>query len=167
LKLRHIPAVAVILLLASASLSQTRQRESLRGLNGVYVYVHPVGKEVEAGGLSTSQVQKAVQAQLREAGISLQDEPQPADGSANLVVIVNTVKTQGAYLYAVEVSLLQEVHLARRQEPDPFPAQTWGTKAIGLTSANRMDLILEPLKANVAEFIADFLAANAKPRQPA
>jgi hypothetical protein len=45
------------------------------------------------------------------------------------------------------VSLLQEVHLTRLQDPEPFPSQTWGAKALGLTSANRMDLILEPVKA--------------------
>jgi hypothetical protein len=163
---RHVSGVAIILLLASVSLAQTQQRESLRGLSGVYVYIHPLGKDVEAGGLATSQIQKAVQAQLRDAGITLQDEPQPADGSANLVVTIDTVKTQGVYLYEVEVVLLQEVHLARRQVPDPFPSETWGTKVIGLTTANRMDLILEPLKSTVAGFIADYSAVNAKPRAP-
>jgi hypothetical protein len=164
---KSIRVLAVLFLFASMAYSQTLPRESLRGLNGVYVYIHPVGKEVEAGGLSTAQIQKAVQTQLHEAGVPLHDEPQPADGSANFVVIINTVKARGMYLYEVEVSILQEVHLARRQEPDPFPAQTWGTKAMGLTSANRMDLILDPLKANIAEFIADYLAVNAKPRAPA
>jgi len=162
---KSIRILSMFFLLASAAPSQTRPRESLRGLNGVYVHVMPVGKDVEAGGLSTSQTQRAVQAQLREAGIPVHDEPQSANGSANLVVIIDTVKhPQGAYLYEVEVSLLQEVHLARRQDPDPFPAQTWSAKAIGLTSANRMDLILAPLREKVADFVADYFAVNAKPR---
>jgi len=79
------------------------------------------------------------------------------------VVIISTVKnTPGAYLYDVEVSLLQEVHLVRSQDPEPFPAQTWGAKALGLTGTNRMDLILEPLKARLADFVADYLAVNPK-----
>ena len=61
----------VILVLVPTGESQNRQRESLRGLNGVHVYVQPVSKEVEAGGLSTTQIQTAVERQLREAGISL------------------------------------------------------------------------------------------------
>ena len=163
---KFVQILTVVVLFASIAYSQTRQRESLRGLTGVYVTVPPVGKGVEGGGLSTSQVQQAVQAQLREAGIPIQDEPQPANGSANLVVIIDTVKhPQGAYLYEVEVSLLQDVHLARRQSPDSFPAQTWGGKAIGLTSANRMDLILEPVRERVGDFVADYLAANAKTRR--
>jgi len=160
---QSVPILVLFLFLSLTVHSQTRPRESLRGLSGVYVYVQPVEKDVEAGGLSTSQIQKVVETQLRGAGILLQSEPQPADGSANLVVIVNTVKhPQGAYIYDVEVSLLQEVHLARLQGTESFPSQTWSAKALGLTGANRMDLILEPLKARLADFAADYLAANPK-----
>ncbi|HWZ82011.1 MAG TPA: hypothetical protein VNW47_05280 [Terriglobales bacterium] len=152
-----------LLLFTSILQSQTRPRESLRGLDGVYLYVQPVGKDVEAGGLSTVQIQKAVEKQLHEAGIPIHSEPNPANGSANLAIIVDTLKhPQGAYLYDVEVSLLQEVHLARRQDLDSFPAQTWSAKAMGLTVANRMDLMIEPLKAKVADFVADYLAVNPK-----
>jgi hypothetical protein len=82
----------VILVFVSTGRSQTRQRESLRGLNGLYVYVQPVAKEVEAGGLSATQVRTAVEKQLREAGIPLQSEPQAANGSATLVIVMGTVK---------------------------------------------------------------------------
>ncbi len=155
-----------VLVSVSSSFSQTRQRESLRGLNGVYVYVQPVAKEVEAGGLSTIQIQSAVEKQLRGAGISLQSEPQAANGSATLIIAIGTVKrpAEEAYLFDVEVSLLQAVHLARRDDPDPFPAQTWSQKALGITGPKRMDLILEPLKARLGDFVNDYLSANAKPQ---
>jgi hypothetical protein len=158
-----IAPLTALLLFTSILHSQIRPKESLRGLTGVYLYVQPVGKDVEAGGLSASQIQKAVEMQLHEAGIPTHSEPNPANGSANLAIIVDTLKhPQGAYLYDVEVSLLQEVHLARRQDPDSFPAPTWSAKAMGLTVANRMDLMLEPLKAKVADFVADYLAVNPK-----
>ena len=160
--------VVGIVILASVSTggSQTRQKESLRGLNGVYVYVEPVAKEVEAGGLSRTQIQNAVQEQLREAGIPIQSEPQSANGSATLVIVISTVKrpAEAAYLFDVEVSLLQAVHLARQNDPDPFPAQTWSQKALGITGPNRMDLILEPLKVRVSDFANDYLSVNAKPQ---
>jgi hypothetical protein len=156
--------LTAFLLFGSILHSQTRPRESLRGLNGVYIYVLPVGKDVEAGGLSTGQIQKAVETQLREAGIPIQGEPNPADGSANLAITVDTLRhPQGAYLYDVEVSLLQEARLVRRQDSDSFPAQTWSSKAMGLTGAHQMSLILEPLKAKVADFVTDYLAVNPKP----
>lgn len=164
---RSLIAVGIVILVSvSVSQSQTRQRESLRGLNGVYVYVEPVAKEVEAGGLSTTEIQNAVQKQLREAGIALQSEPQSADGSATLIIVIDTVKrpAEAAYLFDVEVSLLQAVHLARRNDPDPFPAQTWSQKALGITGPTRMNLILEPLKVRVSDFVKDYLSMNAKPQ---
>ena len=162
---RILVILALILSVPAISDAQTRPRESLRGLPGVYVYVHPVEKDVEAGGLLRSQIQSAVEGALRKAGITIYSEPQPADGSANLTIVVDTIKhPQGPYLYSVEVSLLQEVHLARRREPDPFPAQTWSARAFGLTSPNRMDLILEPIRMKVDEFIGDYLAVNPKPK---
>lgn len=159
--------LTLLLLLVSVSYSQTRTKESLRGLTGVYVYVLPVGKEIEAGGLSRIQIQKAVQKQLSDAAITLYNEPQSAEGSANLAITIDTVKySQGAFLYTVEVELLQEVHLARRADPEPFAAQTWAAKAMGITGANRMDLILEPLKAKLGDFIADYLVVNPKTSTP-
>jgi len=163
MKTKLIGILTPLLLFASMLHSQTRPKESLRGLSGVYIYVLPLGREVEAGGLSSSQIQKAVETQLREAGIPIQREPNPADGSANLTIVVDTLKhPQGAYLYDIEVSLLQEVHLARLQGSDSFPAQTWGAKAMGMTGANQMNLMLAPLKAKVAGFVADYLSANSK-----
>jgi hypothetical protein len=152
---------AVLLFGVLFSQAQTKPRESLHGLHGVFLYIHPVGHDVEAGGLTTEQVKIVVEKSLKQAGLTVYNEPQPAEGSANLVVIIDIVKhPQGAFLYSVEVSLLQEVHLARTKEADPFPAQTWGSRALGLTSPNRTDLILEPLKAKVEDFIADYKAAN-------
>jgi hypothetical protein len=143
------------------SYTQTLPRESLRGLHGVFVHVLPVGKDVEAGGLSTTQVESSVKKALRNADIEVFSEPQPADGSANLAVVIDIVKhPQGPYIYAVEVSLLQQVHLARTGEAKPFPAQTWGAKAIGLTSPNRTGLILEPVIEKVNEFAQDYVAVN-------
>jgi len=122
--------------------------------------------DLEAGGLSTLQIQNAVEKQLRGAGISLQSEPQSANGLAKLVIVVGTVKrpAEEAYLFDVEVSLLQDARLARRNDSDPFPAQTWSQKALGITGPKRMDLVLEPLKVRVGDFVNDYLGVNAKPQ---
>jgi len=36
---------------------------------------------------------------------------------------------------------------------------------MGLTGANRMDLILDPLRVRVADFIKDYLAVNPNSKQ--
>jgi hypothetical protein len=141
--------------------SQARQEKSLRGLHGVFVYEHPVGKDIEAGGLSTNQIQNAVEKALRVAGIMVYREPQPAEGSTNLIIEINLVKhPQGPYLYGVEVGLVQEVYLSRTKGSEPLPAKTWSANALGLTSANRTDLILEPVQAKVNEFISEYQSVN-------
>jgi hypothetical protein len=160
---RIITTVAAVLVLAGVLQSQTKPKESLRGLNGVYLYVHPLDKDVEAGGLTAMKIKNAVETQLRSAGIPIHNEPNPANGSANLAILVNTLKhPQGVYLYDVGVSLLQEVRLTRLSAADSFPAQTWSTKALGLTTANRMDIMLEPIRAKVDDFISDYTAVNPK-----
>jgi hypothetical protein len=160
--LRKFLLLAVLSLCATLNChSQAHPEGSLRGLHGVFVYVHPVGKDIEAGGLSTNQIQNAVEKALREAGIIVYGEPQPAEGSANLIIEINLVKhPQGPYLYGVEVGLVQEVHLSRTKGSEPFPAKTWSANAIGLTSPNRADLILEPVIDKVNEFISDYRGVN-------
>jgi hypothetical protein len=163
--IRKVFVLAVLSLCAAlGSYSQTHAKESLRGLRGVFVYVHPVGKDLEAGGLSTTRVQSAVEKALRQAGIIVYGEPQPADGSANLIIETSIVKhPQGPILYGVEVALVQDVHLTRAKEAHPFPAKTWSANMLGLTTPNRTDLILEPVMSKVDEFIGDFKEVNRSP----
>jgi len=158
-------AVLSLLLLPSALGAQApSSKESMRGLSGVYIHVLPLQKELEANGLSATEIHKVVEGAVRKAGIVVYDTPQPVDGNANLAIVIDTVKhPQGPVIYGVEVSLLQEVHLMRQPNTNPTPGQTWSAKAIGLTSANQLHLILEPLGAKVGEFVRDFVAANPKP----
>ena len=155
--------VPAILLLGFAvnCYSQAHHEESMRGLHGVFIYVHPVDKDIDAGGLSTNQIHNAVVKALGSAGITVYSEPQPAEASANLIIEVNLVKhPQGPYLYGVEVALVQEVHLSRTKGSEPLPAKTWSANALGLTSANRTDLILQPVVAKVNKFIVEYRAMN-------
>jgi hypothetical protein len=117
--------------------SQTRSTESLRGLRGLFVYVDPLNKDLESGGLSKSQVQTEVEAILRRSSIIIESEPQSSESFANLAIVIDTVKhRQGPLIYSVEVSLLQKVRLARTPDAGVFPAQTWSVKAIGPAGAN-------------------------------
>jgi hypothetical protein len=146
---------------ATPSPAQTRPRESLRGLHGVYLYVAPVAKEVEAGGLTAAQVKKVSEKALKDAGLEIYSEPQPPEGSANVAVTIDLVKySDAAYLYSVNVSVLQEARLVRLPDEGTFPAQTWMAAAFGITGAHQMSLILEPLQAKLADFVNDFKTAN-------
>jgi len=146
---------------ATVSPAQTRARESLRGLRGVYLYVLPVAKEVESGGLTTVQIKKVAEQALKDAGLEIYSEPHPPESSANVAVTIDLVKyPDAAYLYSVNVSVLQEARLVRLPDEGTFPAQTWMAGAFGITGAHQMNLIMEPLQAKLADFVSDFKKAN-------
>ena len=67
---RCLIAVGIVILVSISTSQSPRQNESLRGLNGVYVYIQPVAKEAEAGGLSTLQIQNAVEKQFSSGRLS-------------------------------------------------------------------------------------------------
>jgi len=158
--------ITIMLSVAIGAFAQTKPRESLHGLHGVFVYVAPLDKTLLTGGLTAKQVQGEVESALLRAGITVFSEPRPEDGSSNLAFVIDIVKhPQGPIIYSVEISLLQEVRLARLPGGDSFPAQTWSEEAIGLTTASHAEVIMEPVKAKVEDFIRDYRAANEGAKQ--
>ena len=150
----------------ATSPAQTRPRESLRGLRGIYLYVAPVAKEVETGGLTTVRIRKVTEQALKDAGLEIYSEPQPPESSANVAITIDLVKySDAAYLYSVNVSVLQEARLVRLPDEGTFPAQTWMAAAFGITGAHQMNLIMEPLEAKLADFVNDFKRANGGARK--
>lgn len=136
-------------------------KESLRGLRGVFIKILPIASEAQADGLSLSQIQKIVESELRKAGVPICNESQISQEYASLAITMDTIKhPQGVYLFTVNVSVVQEVQIARQQKQGLFPAETYSKRALGLTTPNRMDIMYAPLKEKLSEFIRDYLAVN-------
>ncbi|MGI8670285.1 MAG: hypothetical protein ACR2J3_10655 [Aridibacter sp.] len=157
--------VFLSLILPSLSFAQqtTNTKESLRGLRGIFVNVLPVAKDAETDGLSANQLQKIVESELRKAKVPILTESKSGEEYANLVIVVDTIKhPQGVYLFTVNVSVVQNVQISRPQGKGIFPAEIYSKRFLGLTTPNRLDIINEPLKEKVGEFIKDYLAANSK-----
>ncbi len=156
--------VFLLLLLPILSFAQTSDaKESLRGLSGVFVSVLPIAKDAEASGLSADQLQKIVESELRKAGVPILSEAKLGEEYANLVIVIDTIKhPQGVYLFTVNASVVQAVQISRPRGKGVFPAETYSKRALGLTTPNRMDVINEPLKEKIREFIEDYLAVNPK-----
>jgi hypothetical protein len=162
--MRHLSAIVGLLLLTSISQAQTHApKESLRGLSGVYINVPEIDAGVQKAGLTTKQVKEKVEAQLRQAGITIHKQPQLADGSANLTIVVDIVTNpQGVYVFKVGVSLVQAVRLTRDPKGGEFASETWAANAIGLTTPARVDILYLPLREKVDDFIKAFEDVNAK-----
>lgn len=162
--MKHLFCITAFLLLVPMTHAQVRTpKDSLRGLQGVYVNVLAIDATVQKGGVTTKQVQAKVEAQLRKAGIRIYETPRPAEGDANLTIIVDTIKNpQGVYVFKVGVSLVQAVRLTRDANAGAFPSETWSAVAIGLTTPRQLDIIYKPLEEKVDEFVKAYTAVNPK-----
>jgi hypothetical protein len=152
-------------LTALADLQNSDTKESLRGLNGVFVISQLIDTKPE--GLSTNNIQKTVEATLHAAGIQVDTKPQNAHGDANLSITVNTVKDAqlGLYLFMVQVTVIQKVQLTRQSHAQPVAAQTWTRNIQGLTSPDRVDVIEQAIKQCVNMFTDDYWKVNPRPKQ--
>ncbi len=150
---------------AFAGLERSDTKQSLRGLGGVWVISQLV--DVQPEGLSTNDIQKMVEGAVRDAGIKVDSEPQSVHGDANLSITVNTVKDPqlGAYLFMVQVAVIQRVHLTRQTHGQPVAAQTWTRNVQGLTTPDRVDIIAQAVKQCVSAFIDDYWKVNERPKK--
>ena len=137
-------------------------QKSLRGISSVFVVVQPVNDDVSKQGLSTAHLRSVVEASLTKAGVNMAKEPQQKEGSANLIVTVDTIQQQGACLFTTRVALTQSVQLTRNAKLGTFAGQTWNALALGLTTPGQFEVIDQALQAKLTEFTTAFKAANAR-----
>jgi hypothetical protein len=143
------------------------QKDTLKGLRGVYVLVEPLKPEVEKY-LTIQQLQTDVELRLRQNGIRVLSEQEwlSAPGSPYLYVNVNIVVGEMSRLPAYSILLLlnQKVFLAR--DITKFcVASTWNIGSTGSVGLENIGTIREPVKDQVDQFINDYLAANPKDEQ--
>lgn len=145
---------------AQAQLARGDFKQSLKGLNGVYVVIQIVDEQPI--GITTNSIEALVKAMLGKARIAIQAEPQKANGNANLSIVIDTIKQPQLDIYAftVEVSVTQDVRLPRMPHADWISAETWRKSLQGITSPARTDVIGLALKQALAYFVADYRSAN-------
>ena len=137
------------------------QRESLRGLDGVYVLVEDLNDDTKRAGLTVAQIKTDVELKLRKVGIRIttREERLTEEGSPHLYVNVNVVGSQQYYAYNISVSLKQSVYLQRNFLLIRVP--TWTTGGAGKASSRS---IREDARKNLGDFvdrfINDYLAVN-------
>ena len=158
-------AISIILLAclgpaAQAQFQQSDYKQSLQGLNGVFLVIQIVDEQPE--GIATNSIETLVKTSLTDAGIPVQAEPQKANGDANLSIVIDTIKQPqlGIYAFTVEVSLTQDVRLSRLPHADGISAETWRKTLQGITSPDRMDVIQLALKQALKYFVTDYRAVN-------
>lgn len=166
---RRLQMKTVLLLLATMFLEtvpllgQTDDalyRKTLVGLTRISVLLENVDEDAQQRGLSAHQIQTDVELRLRQAGIPVADTSE--QGNPYLYVNVQTLRLErGAYVWHLEVQLLQRVALDRNPS-NTLLAPTWGSSKLGIIGADKLSQLRDDIRDMVDEFINAFLAANAK-----
>ena len=152
-------------LTASAEIQRADTKESLRGLDGVYVVTQMMDEQPEE--LTTNSIQALVISALADAGIPTNAAPKKFNGDANLSITVDIIKQPqlDVYVFTVEVAVTQDVKLSRLPSARWLSSETWSRTLLGVTSPDRTDVIEQALKKCLNAFVADYRAVNPKPTQ--
>jgi len=147
------------------------ERETLRGLKGVFVLIEYLKEDVAKAGLTDTILQTGVELKLRKAGIRVltEDEWFLTQGRPYLYVRVRTILIKGiqiwgthqhsGFIYGVTVQFNQDVILSRNRSISSS-AGTWGNSWIGtVIHLRNVRVVISDL---VDKFMNDYLAVNPK-----
>jgi len=164
---RSIALIAVVVVFISLepyvfAQDDENTRPTLRGLQGISLYVEPLDPQIEKMGLTRDQIQKDTVSRLKLAGINLMttEEFLEVRGHPYLYVNVNIsmLRTQIIrYLYYIRVELNQEVVLVRAPNAK-ISTVTWSAGGWGIDFS--LDNIRQTVKAQVDKFINAYLTEN-------
>ncbi len=135
-------------------------RETLRGINGVFLLVEVVEPEIERAGLTRGQIKTDVEQKLRMAGLNVlaPEEATKTPGRPWLAVYPNIHTTDGKYVYATMLYSYQDISLVRNNKRSI--ASTWSTASYGTTQ--KLANIRSKIKDLVDAFLNALLSVNPK-----
>ena len=134
---------------------RTLQRESLYGLEGVYVVVEGLGQVIEKNGLLTSRLQTDVEEELSKAGIPVLPRSEVGPMDPFLYVNVNAHKLDELFFYSIRVELHQSVTLVRDPSIE-MQATPWDVGSVGSVGSANLYQIREAVKEYIREFISAY-----------
>jgi hypothetical protein len=138
-------------------------RETLRGLQGVYVNIElAASSEIDIKSLS-KQVQSDVESKLKSAGINLlsKEELFSVTGGPFLLVRVDLMKHEGKYISFILIQLYQHVFLIKTPRDVTYPAVTWSTDGVQAV-LNALEQMRGIVLEEVDRFAQEFRSANPK-----
>jgi hypothetical protein len=161
-----IGIVACLVAAAPApALDTPNERITLVGLTGVHVVVADVDGQGEGVGLGSRNLQVELEQQLRKAGLRALGASEALKSASRPTLelrlqLGRAREDPPLYLYSVELSLRQQIQLARNRTIESF-AVTWSDPpAVGLVDGARLSLVRDAIRAKVAQFVAAWQAAN-------
>ena len=137
-------------------------RASLKGIPGIRVVVEGFTTDVELAGLTKDQLQTAVEARLRQAGIKVTSSAAETEGF--LYLNVNTFKDSSGLLYPYNIRLeFNQPVIVVRNRNVSLLAPTWSVAKIGIMGADWLRDVRDEVADLVDRFIIAYLDQNPKP----
>lgn len=166
-------AAALLLAIASQAVGQTDlERESLAGLDGLFVVVEALDEVDQAGGLTREALQTYLELRLRQAAIPVppMDESPATERSPYLYLAVTTLQLEtGRWTYMLELVVRQAACIKGGIEGQGLLAQNKGCMLMASWDRSGLFLsgpqpLVESVLRNLAElmdmFVNDYLAVN-------
>ena len=139
------------------------ERESLRGIVGMQVFVEPLNIEIEHRSLQTLALQHTITQRLDKAGVKvLTERERLATRTAPVLVVrVDALHDRiGRYFYSIDLLLTQRVRLEGKVASE-LSAVTWMKPGgIGVVADDKVTHIEDQVLHKVDQFIKDYLAVN-------
>jgi hypothetical protein len=152
----------VFLFTSTANPAPQSEIESLRGLEGVYVFVEELNKETKRElPFDENQIRADAELKLRTAGIKVLTRNEFFNTSGSylyLQLTVGSLPMLSGFYYNINVNLRQQVILKRSSRS--LYGTTWDTNYAGFVSRSVASSIRDAIKARVDEFVNDYLSVN-------
>ena len=169
MKVRAFALVAACLLAISSPVAaQATERESLAGLDGLYVLVENLNSEALEGGLTREALQTYLEMRLRQARIPILSEGEAVANRRAPRVYLNVLASRpvpGLWVYKIGLYVMQRACIVGWPEGlagGCFPSvTTWGLSTLHMTPEQRLPT---PVREDVATLmdmlVNDYLAVN-------
>ena len=153
---------------AAFAVDSAATRETLKGLQGVYVIVEEMQPNIQKyalkPGLTKEQLQKDIELRLKEKGIKTlsRDEWVKTPGKPVLYVSVNTHETEKyQYAYDIKIELQQVVKMETNPKINALAA-TWSMNMTGMANIGSLNIIKGDVDVLLARFQQAYWAVNGK-----
>jgi hypothetical protein len=160
--------VSVILAVISGSAfaQKESEKESLRGVKGMYILVEDIDLDAQKEGLVRGDIQEEVEKHIRAAGIGILTlkEMFASNAEPYVYVTINAAKSgDGTYVYNVSVVFRQMAILVGDENRKPRGVTTWESSAMGMIERRKMAReIRGAMNARLDAFINDYRSVNPK-----
>ena len=140
-------------------------RATLRGVEGVLVFVEDLGDDVEHAGLTRQQIRTDVELRLRKAGIRILTEAErvgmPGAPWLSVNVIVYLHPDTRLAAFRIDVSLQQLAFLAT--DGSRALVSTWSVGETGIVGRRRLFDLRNDVKDQVDAFVNAYLRVHPRP----